>query len=134
MERIKVLLVEPMEEPKLIEIEHTLENLQELVGGDLQAVYPWEDPVAVIVCDDDGKYKGYIANRILADEDGKPYDLICGPFFICGLTTENFGSISDELAKKYTEMFRFPEMFLRGEDGKVFWCRLGSGEEPKIIG
>ena len=36
---IKVLLVEPMEQPRLVTVEHTLENLQKLVDGYIQAVY-----------------------------------------------------------------------------------------------
>ena len=132
-EMIKVLLVEPLKPPRLIEFEHTLENLREMVGGNIQAVYPWDDPVA-LVCDDEGKFKGYPANRVLVGEDGEPYDLVVGTFFICGLTADNFGSISDELAEKYTERFRYPEMLMRRLDGKVVWFRIGSGEEPRVIG
>ena len=98
-EMIKVLLVEPLKSPRLIESEHTLENLQGLVG-----------------------------------EDGEPYDLVVGSFFICGLTADDFGSISDGLAEKYTERFRYPEMLMRRLDGKVVWFRIGSGEEPRVIG
>ncbi len=69
---IRVLLVEPMEQPRLVTVEHSLENLQKLVDGYIQAVYPWDDLVAV-VCDDDGIANGKFPNRLLADEDGKPY-------------------------------------------------------------
>ena len=132
MERIRMLEVAPLEAPRLIEVYHTLDNLQELVGGTVQAVYPWDDLVAIL-CDDDGKAKGYPANRILVDEDGNPYDIIVGPFYICGLTSTDFGSISDELAEKYTERFRYPEMFMRTENGHVVMFRLGSGEPPMRI-
>ena len=132
MERIKVLLVEPLKKPRLIEVEHTLENLQKLVGGSIQAVYPWEDPVA-LVCDDEGKFKGYPPNRMLVDEEGNPYDLICGTFFISGLTADDFGSIPDELAQKYSERFQYPEMVMRRLDGRIIWFRMGSGKEPEMI-
>ena len=132
MERIRMLEVAPLEAPRLIEVYHTLDNLQELVGGTVQAVYPWDDLVAIL-CDDDGKAKGYPANRILVDEDGNPYDIIVGPFYIGGLTSTDFGSISDELAEKYTERFRYPEMFMRTENGHVVMFRLGSGEPPMRI-
>lgn len=132
MERIRMLEVAPLEAPRLIEVYHTLDNLQELVGGTVQAVYPWDDLVAIL-CDDDGKAKGYPANRILVDEDGNPYDIIVGTFYICGLTSTDFGSISDELAEKYTERFRYPEMFMRTENGHVVMFRLGSGEPPMRI-
>lgn len=133
MERIRLLKIAPLEAPELIEVEHTLENLEELVGGTLQAVYPWEDPVAIL-CDDDGKFKGYPANRVLTDGDGEIYDIVVGTFFICGLTADNFGSLKDELARKYYERFRYPEMFFRRMDGKVLWRRLSPDSEFQVIG
>ena len=57
-EMIRVLLVEPHKHPRLVEVEHTLENLQKLVGGDIAASYPWDDLVG-IVYDDDGKLDVY---------------------------------------------------------------------------
>ena len=45
---ITVLMVEPHRHPYLKTVEHTLENLQSLVGGFITATYPWEDPVALI--------------------------------------------------------------------------------------
>lgn len=132
MERIRLLEIAPLGKPRIIEVEHTLENLQALVGGTVQAVYPWEDLVAVL-CDDDGKGKGYPANRILEDEEGNPYDIIVGTFYICGLTQEDFASIPDDLAEKYTEKFRYPEMFMRTENGHVVMFRLGSGKAPVTI-
>jgi len=131
-EMIRMLEIAPLETPRIIEVEHTLENLQALVGGTIQAVYPWEDPVALI-CDDDGKGKGYPANRALTDEDGKPYDIVVGTFYICGLRTEDFGSLSDELAEKFTERFRWPEMFMRTMDDHVVWVRMKPGEKPRVI-
>ena len=132
MAEIRVLLVEPGEKPRLVTIEHTLENLQKLVGGYIQAVYPWDDPVGLI-CDEDGSANGKPLNRALLDEDGNPYDIIKGAFFICGLGEEDFCSISDELAEKYAERFRWPEMFMRTVDGHVLWVRLAPGETPHII-
>ena len=41
--------------------------------------------------------------------------------------------ISDELAEKYAERFRWPEMFMRTVDGHVLWVRLAPGETPHII-
>ena len=131
-EKIRVLLVEPLEAPRLVEVEHTLENLQELVGGFIEAVYPYDDPVG-LVCDEDGIANGKPLNRLMMDENGKPYDIIKGTFFICGLGEENFCSISDELAEKYTEQFRWPEVFMRTMDGHVIWVRMKPGEEPRMI-
>lgn len=120
-EDIRVLLVEPMQKPRLVTVEHTLENLQKLVDGYIQAVYPWEDPVAVI-CDEDGIANGKPLNRLLVDEEDKPYDILKGTFFICGLGgEEDFISISDELAEKYTQKFQWPELFGRTKEGRLIW-------------
>ena len=132
MEMIRMLEIAPLEAPRLIEVEHTLENLQKLVGGTVQAVYPWED-YCCILCDDDGKAKGYPANRVLVDEDGNPYDILVGTFYICGLTRDDFASIPDDLAEKYTEKFKYPEFFMRTENGHVIMFRMGSGEPPVRI-
>ena len=46
-------------------------------------------------------------------------EIICGKFFIAHapIEAENFQSLPPELAKKYTEKFKFPERFIRaGED------------------
>ena len=43
---MKVLMVEPGKVPYAAEIGEGLEPLQAAVGGDIQAVYPYDDPVA----------------------------------------------------------------------------------------
>lgn len=45
---MKVLIVEPGKTPCAAEIPAGLETLQEIVGGLIQALYPFEDLVAVI--------------------------------------------------------------------------------------
>ena len=56
-ERIKVVFIQPGEKPKLVEIENTLKGYYGLVGDPIQAIYPFEDDVAVI-CNDEGKLNG----------------------------------------------------------------------------
>ena len=126
-EDIRVLYVEPGKPPRLVTVEHTLENLQKLVGGIIQAIYPWDDYVA-LVCNDEGKFNGSLPNRRLED-----YDVICGPFFICGLGKEDFISIPDDMAQKYMEKFQYPELFFRTLGGAVMCMKLGSGEMPLEI-
>lgn len=125
-EEIRVLLVEPMQRPRLVTIPHTLEEMQKLVGGHIECVYPWEDKVG-LVCGDEAKLNGDPANRLLED-----YDIICGPFFICGLGDEDFISISDELAEKYRQKFFYPEIFFKTDEGVVCF-KIGSPEEPKKV-
>ena len=100
---MKVLVVEPLMEcyPKE---NNGLKEMQALVGGYIQAVYPFEDPVAV-VCNEEGKNLGLPFNRPLLDEQGLPYDIICGTFFVAGLGAEDFASLTDEQIQKYKAMF-----------------------------
>lgn len=129
MERMKVLLVEPMEKPRVVEIDHTLEEMQRLVGGTIACTYPWEDLVGLIHCDE-AIALGYPLNRMLKDENGNIYDVVPGTFFLAGLTDDGFGSIPDALAEKFTELFRYPEMYMRTLDEHVICIRVGSGEPP----
>ena len=107
-----VLAVLSGKAPILMELDGSLESMQQFVGGTIQAVYPFPDPVAV-VCNDEGKMIGLEHNRALWDEDGNVYDILCGPFFICGLGDKDFASLPEELIEKYTRLFQHPELFLR---------------------
>lgn len=103
--KMTVLLIKPGMEPEVVDIDSGLESLQEAVGGDIAATYPYEDPVAII-CNDNGKIMNLPWNRALRDENGEIYDIIAGNFLIVGLTEENFGSLSDELIGKYRSLFK----------------------------
>ena len=88
------------------------EALHEFVRGDIQAVYPYEDPVALI-CNEEGKLMGLPLNRALFDDDGHIYDIVSGNFLIVGLGEENFTDLSPDLMEKYGEQFKYPEKFAR---------------------
>ena len=115
--KISVLIIEPMKEPYAQEIDSGLASLQKAVGGDIEAVYPYDDPVA-LVCNEEGKLNGLQLNRALSTEDGEVYDIIAGTFMVTGLTDDNFGSLSPELQQKYAELFKQPEMFAQ-INGKI---------------
>lgn len=113
---MKILIIEPEHYPREAEIEGGLESMQNTVGGYIQAVYPFDDPVA-LVCHEEGKLINLPLNRALRDESGQIYDIISGTFFICGLGSEDFDSMSPELMKKYTNQFAKAELFVQGRSG-----------------
>lgn len=45
---MRILFVEPNVEPRTVEIDGSLASMQSLVGGLIEAVYPFNDPVALI--------------------------------------------------------------------------------------
>lgn len=108
---ISALLVEPGKKPKLIDIKDDLKAYQEMVGGYIEVLYPFEDEVGLI-CNEEGKLYGLPANRALSTEDGHVYDIIAGKFLVVGLGEENFDSLSPLLAEKYRHKFRYPERFV----------------------
>lgn len=112
---MKILRVEPEKSPEIVNMDGTLEALQAAVGGYIEAVYPFDDPVA-IVCNDDGKFNGMRPNRAIYDADGEIMDIIAGTFLIVGLDEDNFAELSDEMAAKYVALFGTPEAFLRSGD------------------
>ena len=107
-----VLLVRPNMYPQAVQVGCELEDLQKAVGGYIQAVYPFEEPVALVM-DEEAKLTGKDLNRALRDEDGDMYDIIAGDFLVVGLGEEDFSSLSPELMKKFEEHFHQPEMFVR---------------------
>ena len=107
-----VLLIKPNMYPQRVQIGCELEDLQKAVGGDIEAVYPFEDPVALIM-HDEGKIMGKELNRALRDEDGDMYDIVAGDMLVVGLGEEDFSSLSPKLMKKYEDHFHQPEMFVR---------------------
>jgi len=108
---ITVLLVNPCEAPKPIEIPAELFAYQQLVGGTIHAIYPsMEDPI-VLICNDEGKLLGLPWNRPLFDDEDNLYDIIAGPFFVAGLSDDDFASLSPELIQKYSDRFRTVYLF-----------------------
>lgn len=116
--KLNVLLIKPGMYPQQVQIDADLESLQAAVGGYIQAVYPFEEPVAIIT-DEEGKLNGKEANRGLRTEDGELYDIICGDFLVIGLGEEDFDSLSPELTDKFEKQFHQPEMFVRMGKGIV---------------
>lgn len=109
---MNVLVVEPDFAPYEKEI-NGLSEMQETVGGLIQAIYPFEDMVAV-VCNDEGILLGMPFNRSM--EGG--YGGVFGTFFVCGLGEEDFCSLSPEQVETYKQKFHRAEILLgvRGND------------------
>ena len=120
---MKVLVVEPQKPCRVQEIE-SLADMQQLVGGDIEAVYPFQELVAV-VCNADGKALGLPMNRPLLDKDYLPYDIIRGTFFIAGLGQEDFISLTDEQIQRYKSLY---------DNVQTLPVRTATGEQGRIVG
>lgn len=109
---MEVLLVKPGQLAEMTVIKAGLSSMQEIVGGDIQAAYFFDEPVAV-VCNEEGKMNGSELNRAVKDDNGNIMDIIAGTFFVCGLGDEDFTSLQPEYRDKFEKMFKNPEAFLK---------------------
>ena len=111
---MKILLVEPGRRPVLKEIDGSLKSMQQAVGGTIQAIYPFDEPVALI-CNDEGKLLGLPLNRALRDKEGRIYDVVAGTFFLCGVPSDSdrLESMPEGVVERYQKMFLTPEVFIR---------------------
>ena len=110
---MKAIVVEPQNRPVLRDIAPGLASMQEIVGGSIEAVYPFDEPVALI-CNEAGKLLNLPLNRALRDDDGNVYDIVSGTFFVCAAppASDRFEGLTDQQVKTYMERFAMPEMFL----------------------
>ena len=108
---LHVVVVEPEKAPYAQDIQSGLKSMQKIVGGTIQALYPFSEPIALI-CNDEGKVLGLPFNRGLRDESGKLYDVISGTFFLCGAPANSdcFASLTEQQTAWCLERFRIPEL------------------------
>ena len=100
------LVVEPGYQPYEKEV-NGLHEMQAVVGGLIQPIYPYEEPVA-IVCNEEGLLLGLDFNRSV--EGG--YGGVFGTFFVCGLGEEDFCSLTPEQIARYKEKFKHAEILI----------------------
>lgn len=107
---MKALKIEPGKAPERIDIDNTLEALQNAVGGYIEVIYPDERRPVGLICNEEGKCCGLELNRALY-QNGKPYDIIAGTFLVVGLSAEDFTDLREEDAAYFEKMFHTPEKF-----------------------
>ena len=108
MKQLRVLVVEPSKKPRVTLIEDTLEAKQRAVGGYIELTTPPMHPDdAVIICNEEGKINGLPFNRLLTLENGIPYDVIAGTFFICRAPwdSDGFESLTDKQIEFYRQLY-----------------------------
>ena len=110
---MRVIVVESKKKPMVQDIGSDLESMQKIVGGPIEAVYPFDEPV-VLICNEEGKLLNLPLNRALRDDEGTVYDIISGTFFLCAAPpdSDRFAGLTDQQIKTYMERFAMPEMFL----------------------
>lgn len=101
--KIKVLALQPMELPKEIELDNTLEAMQNFVGGLIECIPLTDtDSEVTLVCNDEGKLLNLTPNRLLWNGA----DYLAGPGFIAGTDGEgNLASLPPQEMNYYAKKF-----------------------------
>ena len=81
--------------------------MQAVVGGWIEAIYPYEEEVA-IVCNEEGLINGLPFNRRVPGG----YGGVFGTFFICGLGEEDFCSLPAELVERFKSEYQNSELLI----------------------
>lgn len=121
---MKILVVEPNYAPYEKEIDG-LKEMQAIVGGAIEPIYPFAEKVAV-VCNDEGLINGLPFNRSMAGG----YGGVFGTFFVCGLGEEDFISLTPEQMEHYEKHFHSAEILLAVNGNEPVTMKV----PPKEIG
>ena len=125
---MNVLVVEPGYLPYEKEIQDGtdhLEQMQAIVGGLIEPIYPYHEEVA-IVCNEEGLINGLPFNR--SGPGG--YGGVFGTFFICGLGEEDFCSLPPDLMERFKKEFRNSEILLGFEGNEAVTLKVSSQPKP----
>lgn len=85
MDKIRVIIKKPNDQPYMTVIENDLKKLQEIVGGYIETVTIAED--LVIICNEEGKLKGLPENCNVCGID------FVGPIIFVGINEDEFANI-----------------------------------------
>ena len=122
---LNVLVVEPGYAPYEKEV-NGLSEMQAVVGGGIQAIYPYKEQVA-IVCNEEGILNGLTFNRSI--EGG--YGGVFGTFFVCGLGEESFCSLTPEQVKTYKRKFHHAEILIGAMGNEAVTIKVEPREKNK---
>ena len=100
---MQVMLVRNQANPVIMDVEHSLQSFQGLVGGMIEVVEPFHDNDVVLVCDESGRDKGKAVNRVINERMD-----ICGDFFLCGQKDDELCDFPADRVIYYDAMFHLP--------------------------
>ena len=126
---MNVLVVEPgylPYEKEILDSADHLEQMQAIVGGLIEPIYPYHEEVA-IVCNEEGLINGLPFNRSIPGG----YGGVFGTFFICGLGEEDFCSLPPELMERFKKEFRNSEILLGFDGNEAVTLKVSSQPKPR---
>lgn len=125
---MNVLVVEPgylPYEKEILDSADHLEQMQAIVGGLIEPIYPYHEEVA-IVCNEEGLINGLPFNRSVPGG----YGGVFGTFFICGLGEEDFCSLPSKLMERFKKEFKNSEILLGFDGNEAVTLKVSSQPRP----
>lgn len=125
---MNVLVVEPgylPYEKEILDSADHLEQMQAIVGGLIEPIYPYHEEVA-IVCNEEGLINGLPFNRSVPGG----YGGVFGTFFICGLGEEDFCSLPPKLMERFKKEFKNSEILLGFDGNEAVTLKVYSQSRP----
>lgn len=104
---MKVLFVQCKRQPIVMDVKNDLSALQNLVGGYIEVIQPWNDDI-LLICNEEGKIRNECKLNRIIQADGGGEDAIFGDFFLCGYDGCEFTDFPESLVAKYTKKLALP--------------------------
>ena len=92
---IKIVYKKPNEKPTIIEVENTLEEFQELVGGYIEVIPANDDRSILMIVNEEGKLQNLKNNILWMDH----VSIVGNVAFIQNGTDGEFHSLTDDMAE-----------------------------------
>ena len=120
--------MEPGKASETRDISGSLKEMQSIVGGYIQAIYPFDEPDVALVCNEEGWLRGLPGNRGLRNENGEVSNIIWGTFFLCGVPAngDDFVGLTPEQTEQLEKQFHTPEAFI-GSNGRIICVPFPAG-------
>lgn len=99
MSKIRILALPVDREPYITNIENSLRNMQNFIGGYIETVTVLKNPQVILVCDEEGVLNNRALNPSLPDLDeygGLGSGFVLGDCFLCGVDREEFADLPDK--------------------------------------
>lgn len=128
---MNVLVVEPgylPYEKEILDSADHLEQMQAIVGGLIEPIYPYHEEVA-IVCNEEGLINGLPFNRSVPGG----YCGVFGTFFICGLGEEDFCSLPPDLMARFKKEFETSEILIGVKGNDLMTFKVPSRPKPSDL-
>lgn len=99
MSKIRVLMCPADRAPYITNIENSLKNMQDAVGGYIEAVTLKYKPQIILICNEEGRINGLPLNKSTPHPEvfgiGGENLHICGDCFLCGAIGEEFADLPE---------------------------------------